>query len=149
MSKNRRGKSVRTKSPERIVAKWAYVSLREKNSGQTCGCHFLIWTLRGLGTVNLTHQATLHELLLTSSCQCHLSSTHAPLPSLSISSMSTNGLEEPTLFRHCTILPGIAPTYVRLCAGEQGIARIVRALCVCACVCMCVYVCVCVCISND
>jgi len=33
-----------------------------------------------------------------------------PLPSLSISSMSTRGLEVPVVLRHCTILPGMAPT---------------------------------------
>jgi hypothetical protein len=39
---------------------------------------------------------------------------------LSISSMSTSGLLLPVLFRHCTILPGMAPTYVRLqTAGMQ------------------------------
>jgi hypothetical protein len=37
-----------------------------------------------------------------------------PRPSLSISSMSTRGLLLPVLFRHWTILPGMAPTYVRL-----------------------------------
>ena len=29
--------------------------------------------------------------------------------------MSTTGLFTPVVFRHCTSLPGIAPTYVRLC----------------------------------
>ena len=48
-------------------------------------------------------------------------SKSAPLPSLSISSISTRGLDVPVLFRHCTTLPGIAPTYVRLCpAGSRG-----------------------------
>lgn len=39
----------------------------------------------------------------------------APRPSLSISSMRTKGLLVPVNFRHCTILPGMAPTYVRRC----------------------------------
>jgi len=34
---------------------------------------------------------------------------------LSISSIKTRGLAVPTFFRHCTIFPGIAPTYVRRC----------------------------------
>ena len=38
----------------------------------------------------------------------------APRPSLSISSISTRGLDVPVLLRHCTTLPGMAPTYVRL-----------------------------------
>ena len=37
----------------------------------------------------------------------------SPRPSLSISSMSTSGLLVPTVFRACTTLPGMAPTYVR------------------------------------
>ena len=34
---------------------------------------------------------------------------------LSISSINTSGLEVPVALRHCTIFPGIAPTYVRRC----------------------------------
>lgn len=39
----------------------------------------------------------------------------APRPSLSTSSMSTKGLLVPVDLRHCTTLPGMAPTYVRRC----------------------------------
>ena len=42
-----------------------------------------------------------------------------PLPSLSISSMSTMGLPVPVDLRHCTILPGIAPTYVLRCPAHM------------------------------
>ena len=42
----------------------------------------------------------------------------SPLPSLSISSMRTMGLLVPVDLRHCTILPGMAPTYVRLCPAH-------------------------------